>query len=143
MSKCGVFRSKSTGCIQSWKIWKSHENLKASFCEMAFFLSFIQYFNTRICLCNQIKFWCLPHQIKFWCLPHLPVLLLEPCEWFLKTKPAGFHGFGVSSWPWYMSLSYHEACERSLIKHPARDACLCRGELPALPAPHLVFLITL
>ena len=35
------------------------------------------------------------------------------------------------------------------IKRPARDACLCMGELqappapPALPAPHFVFLITL
>ena len=40
----------------------------------------------------------------------------------------------------------------SLIKRPARDACLCMGELPAPPAPaappappapHFVFLITL
>ena len=33
-----------------------------------------------------------------------------------------------------------------IIKRPARDACLCMGELPAppaLPAPHFVFLITL
>ena len=39
-----------------------------------------------------------------------------------------------------------------LIKRPARDACLCMGELqappapaapPAPPAPHFVFLITL
>ena len=39
-----------------------------------------------------------------------------------------------------------------IIKCPARDACLCMGELPAppapaappaLPAPHFVFLITL
>ena len=32
------------------------------------------------------------------------------------------------------------------IKRPARDACLCMGDLqapPALPAPHFVFLITL
>ena len=29
------------------------------------------------------------------------------------------------------------------IKRPARDACLCMGELQALPAPHFVFLITL
>ena len=43
-------------------------------------------------------------------------------------------------------------CSRSLcqqlnfVKRPARDACLCMGELPAppaLPAPHFVFLITL
>ena len=35
---------------------------------------------------------------------------------------------------------------RLLIKRPARDACLCMGELqaPAAPAaPHFVFLITL
>ena len=47
---------------------------------------------------------------------------------------------------------------QSLIKRPARDACLCMGELqappappapaappapPAPPAPHFVFLITL
>ena len=30
-----------------------------------------------------------------------------------------------------------------VIKRPARDACLCMGELPAPPAPHFVFLITL
>ena len=33
-----------------------------------------------------------------------------------------------------------------LVKRPARDACLCMGELlapPAPPAPHFVFLITL
>ena len=33
-----------------------------------------------------------------------------------------------------------------LVKRPARDACLCMGELlapPAQPAPHFVFLITL
>ena len=33
-----------------------------------------------------------------------------------------------------------------LIKRPARDACLCMGELPAPPAPpapHFIFLITL
>ena len=32
------------------------------------------------------------------------------------------------------------------IKRPARDTCLCMGELPAPPAPlapHFVFLITL
>ena len=28
----------------------------------------------------------------------------------------------------------------TLVKRPARDACLCMGELPA---PHFVFLITL
>ena len=36
-----------------------------------------------------------------------------------------------------------------VIKRPARDACLCMGDLqappavPAVPAPHFVFLITL
>ena len=30
-----------------------------------------------------------------------------------------------------------------VIKRPARDACLCMGELLAPPAPHFVFLITL
>ena len=33
-----------------------------------------------------------------------------------------------------------------LFKRPARDACLCMGELqapPAPPAPHFVFFITL
>ena len=30
-----------------------------------------------------------------------------------------------------------------IIKRPARDACLCTGELQAPPAPHFVFLITL
>ena len=32
---------------------------------------------------------------------------------------------------------------KNLIKRPARDACLCMGELQAPPAPHFVFLITL
>ena len=38
-----------------------------------------------------------------------------------------------------------KVCARyvGLIKRPARDACLCMGELPAPPAPHFVFLITL
>ena len=31
----------------------------------------------------------------------------------------------------------------TLIKRPARDACLCMGELQAPPAPHFIFLITL
>ena len=31
----------------------------------------------------------------------------------------------------------------SLIKRPARDACLCMGDLQGPPAPHFVFLITL
>ena len=41
----------------------------------------------------------------------------------------------------------HQLC--LVIKRPARDACLCMGELPAPPAPaappapHFVFLITL
>ena len=30
-----------------------------------------------------------------------------------------------------------------VIKRPARDACLCMGELQAPAAPHFVFLITL
>ena len=30
-----------------------------------------------------------------------------------------------------------------IIKRPARDACLCMGELQAPPAPRFVFLITL
>ena len=45
--------------------------------------------------------------------------------------------------------------QNMLVKHPARDACLCMGELlappappapaapAAPPAPHFVFLITL
>ena len=42
--------------------------------------------------------------------------------------------------------------QNQIIKRPARDACLCMGELPAPPAPpapaappapHFVFLITL
>ena len=41
---------------------------------------------------------------------------------------------------------------QKIVKRPARDACLCMGELPAPPAPpapaappapHFVFLITL
>ena len=38
------------------------------------------------------------------------------------------------------------AHKQDIIKRPARDACLCMGELPAppaQPAPHFVFLITL
>ena len=35
-------------------------------------------------------------------------------------------------------------CEDKVsIKRPARDACLCMGDLQAPPAPHFVFLITL
>ena len=46
-----------------------------------------------------------------------------------------------------VSLSVMKSAYISLIiKRPARDACLCMGELPAPPAPpapHFVFLITL
>ena len=49
-----------------------------------------------------------------------------------------------------MRIAKHESAYNSLIiKRPARDACLCMGELlapaaPAAPAaPHFVFLITL
>ena len=43
----------------------------------------------------------------------------------------------------------HQVGPNLVIKRPARDACLCMGELlappalPAPPAPHFVFLITL
>ena len=42
--------------------------------------------------------------------------------------------------------SLAEQLDPWFIKRPARDACLCMGELlapPAPPAPHFVFLITL
>ena len=43
----------------------------------------------------------------------------------------------------YCVLSDVMQCLQHLIKRPARDACLCVGELPAPPAPHFVFFITL
>ena len=91
------------------KFIKSHRNKKTSFRETVLFLSFIQHLNTRIHICNQIKFSCLPH---------LPLLCMEHCAWFSKTKPAGPLGLGGSSWPRYMSLSCHKACKRSLILKP-------------------------
>ena len=42
-----------------------------------------------------------------------------------------------------ISLSVMKSAYISLIKRPARDACLCMGKLQAPPAPHFVFLITL
>ena len=45
-----------------------------------------------------------------------------------------------------MVKNLNENVELLIIKRPARDACLCMGELlapPAPPAPHFVFLITL
>ena len=41
----------------------------------------------------------------------------------------------------YLEIIIEAFCQ--LFKRPARDACLCMGELPAPPAPHFVFLITL
>ena len=40
-------------------------------------------------------------------------------------------------------MFFFHNCSTNVIKRPARDACLCMGELPAPPAPHFVFLITL
>ena len=46
-----------------------------------------------------------------------------------------------------MGLPHIEAIFSNLsdpiFKRPTRDACLCMRELPAPPAPHFVFLITL
>ena len=47
------------------------------------------------------------------------------------------YSYQVSTVPFVKSL------RAVFIKHPARDACLCMGELQAPPAPHFVFLITL
>ena len=38
---------------------------------------------------------------------------------------------------------FQDVTGKVIFKRPARDACLCMGELPAPPAPHFVFLITL
>ena len=38
---------------------------------------------------------------------------------------------------------FKSAFSSFIIKRPARDACLCMGELLAPPAPHFVFLIAL
>ena len=73
-----------SGCIQSWKTWKSHRisffSTPEKVMEIGFgklkkvmeikrhpltkrrcSFSFIQHFNARIRLCTQIKFWCLQH----------------------------------------------------------------------------------
>ena len=47
-----------------------------------------------------------------------------------------------------LKLSYFvtdrpEISSGNIFKRPARDACLCMGDLQAPPAPHFVFLITL
>ena len=43
-----------------------------------------------------------------------------------------------------LTISYCNSIDCSdVIKRPARDACLCIGDLQAPPAPHFVFLITL
>ena len=57
----------------------------------------------------------------------------------------------IASHIYFLSLltPSHLMAQTGLIKRPARDACLCMGELPAPPAPaappapHFVFLITL
>ena len=36
-----------------------------------------------------------------------------------------------------------ESFDVVILKRPARDACLCMGDLQAPPAPHFVFLVTL
>ena len=51
--------------------------------------------------------------------------------------------------PYGYTFITDSANNRNFIKRPARDACLCMGELQAPPAPaappapHFVFLITL
>ena len=46
---------------------------------------------------------------------------------------------------WVTGSTYPEIMNNVwiIIKRPARDACLCMGELQAPAAPHFVFLITL
>ena len=39
--------------------------------------------------------------------------------------------------------SVEQTCAQAIFKRPARDACLCMGDLQAPAAPHFVFLITL
>ena len=68
-----------------------------------------------------------------------------------------FLRIGVT-WDCLKNLGHLLCSSEALIKRPARDACLCMGELqappappapaappapPAPPAPHFVFLITL
>ena len=45
----------------------------------------------------------------------------------------------------YINSHYEYTCtfHYVFIKRPARDTCLCMGDLQAPPAPHFVFLITL
>ena len=43
-------------------------------------------------------------------------------------------------WQMYYGASSFQQCEFCVVKCPARDACLCMGDLQA---PHFVFLITL
>ena len=48
--------------------------------------------------------------------------------------------FGVAFIIFTLFLVKHK---QFFIKRPARDACLCMGDLQVPPAPHFVFLITL
>ena len=58
-------------------------------------------------------------------------------------KPTYRKSLAVNVFVWLDLILTPSSRSSEGIKRPARDACLCMGELPAPPAPHFVFLITL
>ena len=74
-------------------------------------------------------------------------------KWLISSKVLQLHNFSQITPLLAAILDFTSSCltqeDLELNKRPARDACLCMGELPApaVPpapaAPHFVFLITL
>ena len=87
----------------------------------------------------------------------IPLKCFVCCLFFLINKKISPHPIGDKTTKGFSEWSSlgHTECFENVIKRPARDACLCMGELqappappapaapPAPPAPHFVFLITL
>ena len=81
---------------------------------------------------------------KLWSFFHFLNIVTYTMQWTLHFLFLIMHI--LTSFTDYFAL-FHQGrfvfVSKNIFKRPARDACLCMGDLQALAAPHFVFLITL